>query len=57
MVDQNDDISAPSQKAGPAPSWKQEVRDTPKERLGIIFAGLMTCIFLAAIDQVRHFFR
>lgn len=46
---------APAQaKQQPGQSWRQnEQHIIPKNRLGIVFAGLMCCIFLAALDQVR----
>lgn len=40
-------------KREPGQSWKaNEQHVLPKNRLGIVFAGLMCCIFLAALDQV-----
>ena len=42
-------------KARPGASWKDgEQHVVPYNRLGFVFAGLMCCIFLAAIDQVCH---
>ncbi|KZT26422.1 MFS general substrate transporter [Neolentinus lepideus HHB14362 ss-1] len=39
-------------KARPGESWKsQEEHVLPKNRLGIVFFGLMSCTFLAALDQ------
>ncbi|KII88358.1 hypothetical protein PLICRDRAFT_41528 [Plicaturopsis crispa FD-325 SS-3] len=39
-------------KARPGASWKQDEEHVlPKNRLGIVFLGLMACVFLAAIDQ------
>lgn len=39
-------------KAKPGESWKaQEEHVLPKNRLGIVFFGLMACTFLAALDQ------
>lgn len=47
-----------SEKAEPGASWKMnEQQVVPYNRLGFVFAGLMCCIFLAAIDQVRAPFR
>lgn len=43
----------PHAKQAPGESWKNnEEHVLPKNRLGIVFAGLMCCIFLAALDQV-----
>ncbi|PPQ63069.1 hypothetical protein CVT24_005924 [Panaeolus cyanescens] len=40
------------QKAAPGASWKaDETHLLPKNRLGIVFTGLMATTFLAAIDQ------
>lgn len=40
-------------KQQPGQSWRQnEQHIIPKNRLSIVFAGLMCCIFLAALDQV-----
>ncbi|KAF9052922.1 MFS general substrate transporter [Panaeolus papilionaceus] len=40
------------QKGQPGASWKaDETHLLPKNRLGIVFTGLMACTFLAAIDQ------
>ena len=40
-------------KRQPGQSWREnEQHVLPKNRLGIVFAGLMCCIFLAALDQV-----
>ena len=42
----------PSKKK-PGQSWKQnEEHVLPKNNLGIVFFGLMSCTFLAALDQV-----
>jgi len=54
-------VNAPSNstpaKHAPGASWaNQETQQIPKNRLAIVFSGLMLCIFLAAIDQVRHYF-
>ncbi|KAF8969828.1 major facilitator superfamily domain-containing protein [Flammula alnicola] len=39
-------------KAPPGSSWKaDETHLLPKNRLSIVFMGLMACVFLAAIDQ------
>ncbi|TFK55105.1 MFS general substrate transporter [Heliocybe sulcata] len=39
-------------KAKPGETWKaQEQHVLPKNRLGIVFIGLMSCTFLAALDQ------
>lgn len=41
-------------KAEPGESWKAgEKHILPKNRINIVFFGLMLCIFLAALDQVR----
>ena len=47
----------PSQKhAKPGESWKaNEEHVLPHNRLGIVFFGLMSCTFLAALDQARHY--
>lgn len=43
----------PTAKAKPGASWKAgEEHVIPKNRLGIVFFGLMLTVFLAAIDQV-----
>jgi hypothetical protein len=34
-------------------SWKTEAQEIPKNNLVVVFAGLMACVFLAALDQVR----
>ena len=40
-------------KNKPVPHWKEgEEHVLPENRLGIVFAGLMACVFLAALDQV-----
>ncbi|KAF8163478.1 MFS amino acid permease [Crassisporium funariophilum] len=40
------------EKAAPGSSWKTDEKHVlPKNRLSIVFAGLMACIFLAAVDQ------
>ena len=33
-------------------SWKTEAQEIPKNNLIVVFAGLMACVFLAALDQV-----
>ncbi|KAF5327370.1 hypothetical protein D9619_004462 [Psilocybe cf. subviscida] len=44
--------SAAKKKAPPGASWKSdEAHEIPKNRLGIVFAGLMATVFLAALDQ------
>ena len=41
-------------KGKPGASWKDGERHVlPKNRLSIVFPGLMLCVFLAALDQVR----
>ncbi|KAG8217743.1 hypothetical protein J3R82DRAFT_5903 [Butyriboletus roseoflavus] len=46
-------LEGPSSKAEPGASWKaNEQHIVPKNRLGIVFFGLMCSIFLAALDQV-----
>ena len=43
----------PTQKSAPGATWKNnEEHIVPKNRLGIVFAGLMCSVFLAALDQV-----
>lgn len=45
-----------SSKHKPGESWKQnEEHVLPQNKLGIVFFGLMSCTFLAALDQVRHY--
>jgi hypothetical protein len=40
-------------KERPGASWKQnEEHIVPKNRIGVVFFGLMCCVFLAALDQV-----
>ena len=52
------DIPAKPEDSGgkglaPGQSWKQnEEHVLPHNRLGIVFFGLMSCTFLAALDQV-----
>lgn len=47
------DASKPNAKSKPGASWKQnEQHVLPKNRMRIVFPGLMLCIFLAALDQV-----
>ena len=47
---QND---APVEKAKPGASWTdKEEHVLPKNRLSIVFFGLMCTMFLAALDQV-----
>ena len=42
------------EKAAPGASWQgREEQVLPKNRLGIVFFGLMCTTFLAALDQVR----
>lgn len=42
-----------SSKHNAVPHCKQgEEHVLPKNRLGFVFAGLMACVFLAALDQV-----
>jgi hypothetical protein len=37
----------------PGASWKgNEEHVLPKNRIGMVFFGLMACVFLAALDQV-----
>lgn len=39
----------------PGQSWKEnEQHVLPHNRLGIVFFGLMSCTFLAALDQVSQ---
>jgi hypothetical protein len=45
---------AKHEKAAPGASWKaNEEHVLPQNRIGIVFTGLMCCVFLAALDQVR----
>jgi hypothetical protein len=45
-------LKDPSSKAKPGASWKEkEQHVVPKNRLGIVFFGLMCSTFLAALDQ------
>jgi hypothetical protein len=42
-------------KEKPGASWKKdEEHVVPKNRMGIVFFGLMCSTFLAALDQVRN---
>lgn len=42
-------------KSKPGASWKAgEQQIIPKNRIGIVFFGLMLTVFLAALDQVCH---
>ncbi|KAL4068102.1 MFS general substrate transporter [Scleroderma citrinum] len=42
----------PTQKSAPGEAWKKsEEHIVPKNRLGIVFFGLMCSVFLAALDQ------
>lgn len=44
--------SGKPQKHAPGQSWKEgEEHVLPHNRLGIVFFGLMSCTFLAALDQ------
>ena len=46
-------LKDPPSKAEPGASWKErEQHVVPKNRLGIVFFGLMCTTFLAALDQV-----
>ncbi|KZP12598.1 MFS general substrate transporter [Athelia psychrophila] len=46
------DTTAKAEKAAPGASWKaQEEHHLPKNRIGLVFAGLCLSVFLAAIDQ------
>ena len=59
---QNDSISAPrpsdpekGAKTKPGGHWKaNEEHVLPPNNIPVVFAGLMCCTFLAALDQVRH---
>lgn len=45
-------------KAKPGQHWKEnEEHVLPPNRLGIVFFGLMSCTFLAALDQVCFLLR
>ncbi|KAK7693540.1 hypothetical protein QCA50_003109 [Cerrena zonata] len=45
----------PSKKLKPGQAWKQnEEHVLPKNNLGIVFFGLMSCTFLAALDQQQR---
>ncbi|KAI6109565.1 MFS general substrate transporter [Pisolithus sp. B1] len=49
-----DDVSKSTKEAGS--SWKQnEEHVLPKNRLGIVFFGLMCSVFLAALDQTINY--
>ena len=55
---QKPEVSSPTREAGekhrPGGTWRDnEEHVLPNNRLGIVFSGLMACIFLAALDQVR----
>ncbi len=44
-------------KHGHGASWKADERHVlPHNRMAIVFPGLMLCVFLAALDQVRILF-
>lgn len=46
------EVEEPGKKK-PGQAWKQnEEHVLPKNNLGIVFFGLMSCTFLAALDQV-----
>lgn len=48
---------SPEKKAKPGASWKNnETHVVPKNKLPIVFGGLMLCVFLAALDQVASLF-
>ncbi|KAG6376367.1 MFS general substrate transporter [Boletus reticuloceps] len=52
MTSSTDVRKDPQSKAQPGASWKEtEQHVVPKNRLGIVFFGLMCCTFLAALDQ------
>lgn len=43
----------PPVKSKAVQHWKEgEEHVLPQNRLGVVFAGLMACVFLAALDQV-----
>lgn len=45
--------AATDKSVKPGQSWKQhEEHVLPHNRIGIVFFGLMSCTFLAALDQV-----
>jgi hypothetical protein len=44
--------NATSDNRKPEASWKTEAQEIPKNNLVLVFAGLMACVFLAALDQV-----
>lgn len=47
-------VETHKEKHEPGQSWKaNEEHVLPHNRLGIVFFGLMSCTFLAALDQVR----
>ena len=48
---------APAEKLKPGQHWKRDEEHVlPKNRMSLVFTGLMACVFLAALDQVRcHF--
>ncbi|KAI0928708.1 hypothetical protein AcW1_005878 [Taiwanofungus camphoratus] len=41
----------PEEKGTHEKSWKNDEHVLPENRLGIVFTGLMACVFLAALDQ------
>lgn len=50
----SDPEKAPAEKAKPGQHWKHnEEHVLPKNRMSLVFSGLMACVFLAALDQVR----
>ncbi|THH27245.1 hypothetical protein EUX98_g6938 [Antrodiella citrinella] len=49
---QQQEAGSTQARQAPGQSWKNDEEHVlPKNRLGIVFTGLMCCIFLAALDQ------
>ncbi|EIW85069.1 MFS general substrate transporter [Coniophora puteana RWD-64-598 SS2] len=52
MADRAPTLTVPTSKEDPGSSWKKdEEQHLPKNKIGIVFFGLMCCTFLAALDQ------
>jgi len=48
-------VHAEEKKAKPGASWKDgETHVLPKNNIPVVFAALMFCTFLAALDQVGY---
>lgn len=49
---QQREAAATASRTKPGESWKKhEQQVLPKNRIWIVFTGLMMCVFLAALDQ------